>query len=64
MTRSIAVLLTGGILLSIFATAVAQERSLVGHKLPGITYRDTEGHAIRAAHYEGSVLVVYGGIPW
>ena len=44
--------------------ATAGERSLVGHKLPAIAYLDTEGHTVRAADYEGSVLVMFGGIPW
>ena len=29
-----------------------------------IEYLDTEGYKVRAADYEGSVLVMFGGIPW
>ena len=57
-------LLTALVLLLLPLAADAQQRSLVGHKLPRIVYRDTEGHEIRAADYEGSVLVMFGGIPW
>ncbi len=40
------------------------QRSFVGKSLEGITFTDTEGHTIVPAHYKGSVLVMYSGIPW
>ncbi|MHC4860363.1 MAG: hypothetical protein ACYTDY_09765 [Planctomycetota bacterium] len=61
--RRTAVVVAALVLLA--ATAPGQgKRSLVGRKLPSMTYIDTEGHQIRAADYEGSVLVLFGGIPW
>ena len=47
------------------ASARAGERSFVKRKLPpNLAYTDTEGHTIRPAHYQGSVLVMMTGIPW
>jgi len=40
------------------------QRSFVGKRLSGETFVDTEGHVIDPAHYKGSVLVMYTGIPW
>jgi hypothetical protein len=55
-------------LLSILVAAPWSEsqnrRSFVGRKLPPQGWVDTEGHRILPKDYEGSVLVVYGGIPW
>jgi hypothetical protein len=46
-------------------SAPAGERSFVKRKLPpNFAYTDTEGHTIRPAHYQGSVLVMMTGIPW
>jgi hypothetical protein len=32
--------------------------------MTGITFVDTEGHTIDPKHYQGSVLVMFAGIPW
>ncbi len=39
-------------------------RSLVGRKLPEVRFADTLGHTVSPADYEGSVLVMFAGIPW
>jgi hypothetical protein len=36
----------------------------VGKRLPATGLVDMEGHKILPKDYHGSVLVVYGGIPW
>ncbi len=64
MTRAVRILIVAAFLLGIAEAAFSQGRSFVGNKLPASPYLDTEGHAIRATDYEGSVLVMYGGIPW
>jgi|GEM_PF-3289458 len=50
-------------LVGLVAPAAAQ-RSFVGKSLSGATFTDTEGHTINPAHYKGSVLVMFAGIPW
>jgi len=64
MPKSRPPLLSALALLLLSLSAAAQERSLVGRKLPPLIYLDTEGHEVRAADYEGSILVMFGGIPW
>jgi hypothetical protein len=64
MPKSRPPLLSALALLLLSLPGAAQERSLAGRKLPPLVYLDTEGHEIRAADYEGSVLVMFGGIPW
>ena len=61
MTRIALAALFVGLLL---APAGAAGRSYVGRKLPRNRFVDTQGHEIDPADYEGSVFVVYGGIPW
>ena len=52
------------LLLPLLAAVAPAQRSFVGKRLPRIDYVDTEGRRIRPQDYEGSVLVVFGGIPW
>ena len=40
------------------------QRSFVGRKIPARDFRDLRGHTVNPKFYEGSVLVVFGGIPW
>jgi len=49
---------------SVLCSSSLAQRSLVGKRLSGETFVDTEGHVIDPAHYKGSVLVMYSGIPW
>ena len=65
MPRTAVVLAVAGLLaLSLLPPATGLQRSFVGKKLPVFDYVDTEGHTIQPKFYEGSVLVVFGGIPW
>jgi hypothetical protein len=52
------------LLLPILAADTPAQRSFVGKRLPRVDYVDTEGRIVRPHDYEGSVLVVFGGIPW
>ncbi len=64
MTRLQSIPLSLGLVLFSLLPAIGQERTLVGKKLPSLSYFDTEGQEIRGEMYEGSVLVMFGGIPW
>ena len=52
------------VLLCSVSPSFAQKRSYVGRKLPAIDFLDTEGHTVHPTYYEGSVLVMFTGIPW
>jgi len=49
---------------SVLCSSSIAQRSFVGKRFSGETFVDTEGHVIDPAHYKGSVLVMYTGIPW
>ncbi|MHC4472759.1 MAG: hypothetical protein ACYS99_17545 [Planctomycetota bacterium] len=59
-----AALLLLALSLSLFVSSdVDAKRSFVGKRLPG-PFTDARGHEVNPRHYHGSVLVVFGGIPW
>ncbi len=63
-TRSVPAVSALLFVLSLLAQDASAQRSFVGKRLTGATFVDTEGHNIDPGHYKGSVLVMFGGIPW
>ncbi len=55
-------LVLAGLLLA--SSAPGAGRSIVGRKLPAVRFTDTEGHSFAPADFEGSVLVMFAGVPW
>jgi hypothetical protein len=63
MRRAALLLLAFSLPLLTFEGSGAQGRSFVGKKLP-YPFTDSNGYTIDPKDYHGSVLVVFGGIPW
>ncbi len=64
MRRSCILCLAILMIAPVLCSLSSAQRSFVGKRLSGETFVDTEGHVIDPAHYKGSVLVMYTGIPW